>query len=57
VKLVEILVTEPTRTDIDFWYLVYAPSVVGLFMFWGLMYLSIDSNALRKVNKLSERNL
>jgi lipopolysaccharide export system permease protein len=57
VKLVEILVTEPTRTDIDFWYLVYAPSVVGLFMFWGLMYLSINSNALRKVNKLSERKL
>ncbi len=56
VKLVESIVTEPTRTNIDFWYLVYAPSAVGLVMFWGLIYLSVNPNALRKLNKLSEQN-
>ena len=56
VKLVESVVTEPARTNLDFWYLVYAPSVVGLIMFWVLMYLSINPNVLRKQSKLSGQN-
>ena len=56
VKLVESVVTEPARTNLDVWYLVYAPSVVGLVMFWVLMYLSINPNLLRKQSKLSRQN-
>jgi lipopolysaccharide export system permease protein len=56
VKLVESVVTEPARTNLDLWYLVYAPSVVGLIMFWVLMYLSINPNVLRKQSKLSGQN-
>ncbi|NCV11147.1 MAG: hypothetical protein EBW44_06420 [Rhodobacteraceae bacterium] len=56
VKLVESVVTEPARTNLDFWYLVYAPSVVGLIMFWVLMYLSINPNVLRKQSKLAGQN-
>ena len=56
VKLAESVVTEPARRNIDYWYLVYAPSFVGLVMFWGLIYLSVNPNALRKLNKLSEQN-
>jgi len=54
--LVESVVTEPARTNLDLWYLVYAPSVVGLIMFWVLMYLSINPNVLRKQSKLSGQN-
>ena len=53
VKLVERVVTEPARTNLDLFYLVYAPSVVGLVMFWVLMYLSINPNVLRRQSKLS----
>ena len=56
VKLVESVVTEPARTNLDMWYLVYAPSVVGLVMFWVLMYLSINPHVLRKQSKLSRQN-
>ena len=56
VKLVESVVTEPARTNLDVWYLVYAPSVVGLVMFWVLMYLSINPSLLRKPNKLLGQN-
>ena len=56
VKLVESVVSEPARTNLDLWYLVYALSVVDLVMFWVLMYLSINPNALRKQNKLSGQN-
>ena len=56
VKLVESVVTEPARTNLDVWYLVYAPSVVGLVMFWVLMYLSINPHVLRKQSKLSRQN-
>ncbi|MCH1386302.1 MAG: LPS export ABC transporter permease LptF, partial [Rhodobacteraceae bacterium] len=56
VKFVESVVTEPARTNLDLWYLVYAPSFVGLVMFWVLMYLSINPNVLRKKNKLSGQN-
>ena len=52
VKLVERVVTEPARTNLDLLYLVYAPSVVGLVMFWVLMYLSINPNVLRRQSKL-----
>ena len=55
-KLVESVVTELARTNLDLWYLVYAPFVVGLIMFWVLMYLSIDPNVLRKQNNLSGQN-
>jgi lipopolysaccharide export system permease protein len=55
-KLVECVVTEPARTNLDLWYLVYAPSVVGLIMFWVLMYLSISPNVLRKQSKLTGQN-
>lgn len=56
VRLVESVVTEPARTNLDVWYLVYAPSVVGLVMFWVLMYLSINPHVLRKQSKLSRQN-
>ena len=56
VKLVESVVTEPARTNLDVWYLVYVPSVVGLIMFWALMYLSINPHVLRKQSKLSRQN-
>ena len=56
VKLVESIVTEPARTNLDLWYLVYAPSVVGLVLFWVLMYLSINPKTLRKQSKLSGQN-
>ena len=56
VKLVESVVTEPARTNLDGWYLVYAPSVVGLVMFWVLLYLSINPHVLRKQSKLSRQN-
>ena len=56
VKLVESVVTEPARTNLDVWYMVYAPSVVGLVMFWVLMYLSINPHVLRKQSKLSRQN-
>ena len=52
VKLVESVVTEPARTNLDLWYLVYAPSVVGVVLFWVLMYLSINPKTLRKQGKL-----
>ena len=52
-ELVERVVTEPARTNLDLLYLVYAPSVVGLVMFWVLMYLSINPNVLRRQSKLS----
>ena len=55
-KLVESVVTEPARTNLDLWYLVYTPSVVGLVMFWVLMYLSINPNVLRKQSNLSGQN-
>jgi len=55
-KLVESVVTEPARTNLDLWYLVYAPSVVGLIMFWVLMYLSIHPNVLRKQSNLLGQN-
>ena len=53
IKLVEGAVTEPTRNNIEYWPLVYAPSIVGLSMFWGLMYLSINPNLLRRKNQLA----
>ena len=53
VKLVERVVTEPARTNLALLYLVYAPYVVGLVMFWVLMYLSINPNVLRRQSKLS----
>ena len=56
VKLVESVVTEPARTNPDLWYLLYAPSVVGLVLFWVLMYLSINPKTLRKQGKLSGQN-
>ena len=56
VKLVESVVTEPSRTNLDLWYLVYAPSIVGLAMFWVLMFLSINPNVLRNQSKLSRQN-
>ena len=56
VKLVDSVVTEPARTNLDVWYLVYAPFVVGLAMFWVLMYLSINPHVLRKQSKLSRQN-
>jgi uncharacterized membrane protein len=56
VKLVESVVTEPARTNLDLWYLVYAPSVVGVVLFWVLMYLSINPKTLRKQGKLSGQN-
>ena len=56
VKLVESVVTEPARTNLDFWYLVYALSVVGVVLFWVLMYLSINPKTLRKQGKLSGQN-
>lgn len=56
VKLVESVVTEPARTNLDLWYLVYAPCVVGLVLFWVLMYLSINPKPLRKQSKLSGQN-
>ena len=57
VKLVESVVTEPARTNLDLWYLVYAPSVVGVVLFWVLMYLSINPKTLRKQGKLSGQNI
>ena len=56
VKLVESVVTEPARTNLELWYLVYAPSVVGVVLFWVLMYLSINPTTLRKQGKLSGQN-
>ena len=56
VRLVESVVTEPARTNLDVWYMVYARSVVGLVMFWVLMYLSINPHVLRKQSKLSRQN-
>ena len=56
VRLVESVVTEPARTNLDVWYLVYVPAVVGLIMFWVLMYLSINPHVLRKQSKLSSQN-
>ncbi len=56
VKLVESVVTEPARTNLNLWYLVYAPSVVGVVLFWVLMYLSINPKTLRKQCKLSGQN-
>ena len=56
VKLVESVVTEPARTNLELWYLVYAPSVVGVVLFWVLMYLSINPETLRKQGKLSGQN-
>ena len=56
VKLVKSVVTEPTRTNLDLWYLVYAPSVVGVVLFWVLMYLSINPKILRKQGELSGQN-
>ena len=56
VKLVESVVTEPARTNLELWYLVYAPSVVGVVLFWVLMYLSINPKTLRKQGKLSGQN-
>ena len=56
VTLVESVVTEPARTNLDLWYLVYAPSVVGVVLFWVLMYLSINPKTLRKQGKLSGQN-
>ena len=56
VKLVESVVTEPARTNLELWYLVYAPSVVGAVLFWVLMYLSINPKILRKQGKLSGQN-
>ena len=56
VKLVESVVTEPARTNLELWYLVYAPSVVGVVLFWVLMYLSINPKILRKQGKLSGQN-
>lgn len=56
VKLVESVVTEPARTNLDLWYLVYTPSVVGVVLFWVLMYLSINPKTLRKQGKLSGQN-
>ena len=56
VKLVESVVTEPARTNLDLWYLVYAPSVVGVVLFWVLMYLSINPKTLRRQGKLSGQN-
>ena len=56
VRLVESVVTEPARTNLDVWYLVYVPAVVGLIMLWVLMYLSINPHVLRKQSKLSRQN-
>ena len=56
VKLVESVVTEPARTNLNLWYLVYAPSVVGLVLFWVLMHLSLNPKTLRKQVKLSGQN-
>tara|TARA_Y100001954_G_C15625374_1_gene509876 strand:+ start:132 stop:386 length:255 start_codon:yes stop_codon:yes gene_type:complete len=56
VKLVESVVTEPARTNLELWYLVYAPSVIGVVLFWVLMYLSINPKTLRKQGKLSGQN-
>jgi lipopolysaccharide export system permease protein len=56
VKLVESVVTEPARTNIDLWYLVYAPSVVGVMMSWGLIHLSTKPSILRKQTKFSRQN-
>ena len=56
VTLVESVVTGPARTNLDLWYLVYAPSVVGVVLFWVLMYLSIKTKTLRKQGKLSGQN-
>lgn len=56
VKLVESVVTEPARTNLDLWYLVDTPSVVGVVLFWVLMYLSINPKTLRKQGKLSGQN-
>ena len=56
VRLVESVVTEPARTNLDVWYMVYARSVVGLVMFWVLMYLSINPHVLRKQSKPSRQN-
>lgn len=56
VKLVESVVTEPARTNLELWYLVHAPSVVGVVLFWVLMYLSINPKTLRKQGKLSGQN-
>ena len=56
VRLVESVVTEPARTNLDVWYLVYVPAVVGLIMLWVLMYLAINPHVLRKQSKLSRQN-
>ena len=56
VRLVESVVTEPARTNLDVWYLVYVPAVVGLIMLWVLMYLTINPHVLRKQSKLSRQN-
>ena len=53
IKLVESIVTEPARAHIDYWYLVYAPSIVGMLMFWVLMHVSINPRTLRSQKKLS----
>ena len=56
VKLVGSVVTEPARTNLELWYLVYAPSVIGVVLFWVLMYLAINPKTLRKQGKLSGQN-
>jgi len=53
VKLMESFVTEPARKNLDLWYVICAPSVVGLVMFWVLKYLLINPNVLRTQNNLS----
>jgi len=53
VKLMESFVTESARKNLDLWYVIYAPSVVGLVMFWVLTYLLINPNVLRTQNNLS----
>ena len=56
VKLFETVATEPARANSDYWYLVYAPSVVGLLMFWTLIYFSMHSLVSRKNKKFSEQH-
>ena len=56
VKLFETIATEPARANSDYWYLVYAPSFVGLLMFWTLIYFSMHSLVSRKNKKFSEQH-
>ncbi len=56
IKLVESAVTEPTKNQIENWPLVYAPSLVGLIMFWIIMYVAVHPGMFRKTSQKSEQS-